>query len=123
MRSSGTNRLPEQWQALLAFLIAPLSWIPGMHREILDFLLNSSSGCTAGLYWVLLLFPSLLWIGAVWCTQLSLYTLPFRSGRLEFIKKMLLAWWDAGLAVWMFWVRSEERRVGKECRSRWSPYH
>src|SRR2546430_6748063 len=21
------------------------------------------------------------------------------------------------------WVRSEERRVGKECRSRWSPYH
>ena len=22
----------------------------------------------------------------------------------------------------IFW-RSEERRVGKECRSRWSPYH
>ena len=21
------------------------------------------------------------------------------------------------------WPRSEERRVGKECRSRWSPYH
>ena len=21
------------------------------------------------------------------------------------------------------WVRSEERRGGKECRSRWSPYH
>ena len=21
------------------------------------------------------------------------------------------------------YVRSEERRVGKECRSRWSPYH
>src|SRR3712207_9328440 len=24
-------------------------------------------------------------------------------------------WWNMG--------RSEERRVGKECRSRWSPYH
>ena len=23
----------------------------------------------------------------------------------------------------MFYRRSEERRVGKECRSRWSPYH
>ena len=23
----------------------------------------------------------------------------------------------------MFNTRSEERRVGKECRSRWSPYH
>ena len=22
-----------------------------------------------------------------------------------------------------FMARSEERRVGKECRSRWSPYH
>ena len=23
----------------------------------------------------------------------------------------------------LVYVRSEERRVGKECRSRWSPYH
>ena len=29
-----------------------------------------------------------------------------------------------GLAAAMTWKsRSEERRVGKECRSRWSPYH
>src|SRR6266498_5415006 len=27
--------------------------------------------------------------------------------------------WFAGRGM----VRSEERRVGKECRSRWSPYH
>ena len=26
-------------------------------------------------------------------------------------------------AEWYTIVRSEERRVGKECRSRWSPYH
>ena len=24
---------------------------------------------------------------------------------------------------WRCLIRSEERRVGKECRSRWSPYH
>src|SRR2546427_12582612 len=24
---------------------------------------------------------------------------------------------------WLAFARSEERRVGKECRSRWSPYH
>ena len=24
---------------------------------------------------------------------------------------------------WKLGMRSEERRVGKECRSRWSPYH
>ena len=27
------------------------------------------------------------------------------------------------LGVAIIGVRSEERRVGKECRSRWSPYH
>src|SRR5690349_22846647 len=27
------------------------------------------------------------------------------------------------LLVGVFQCRSEERRVGKECRSRWSPYH
>src|SRR5256885_14064076 len=25
--------------------------------------------------------------------------------------------------AWYSGIRSEERRVGKECRSRWSPYH
>src|SRR5258708_26311988 len=29
----------------------------------------------------------------------------------------------AGLYPWNAPQRSEERRVGKECRSRWSPYH
>src|SRR5256885_12124848 len=30
---------------------------------------------------------------------------------------------EAELAASLNNVRSEERRVGKECRSRWSPYH
>ena len=30
---------------------------------------------------------------------------------------------DAGLVFFLGQLRSEERRVGKECRSRWSPYH
>src|SRR3989442_4995945 len=29
---------------------------------------------------------------------------------------------DARAEIYVF-TRSEERRVGKECRSRWSPYH
>ena len=30
---------------------------------------------------------------------------------------------DSVLTSSGFYGRSEERRVGKECRSRWSPYH
>ena len=36
-------------------------------------------------------------------------------------------WTDMGVGKTLEWdssaARSEERRVGKECRSRWSPYH
>ena len=31
--------------------------------------------------------------------------------------------WGLGIGDWGLGPRSEERRVGKECRSRWSPYH
>ena len=31
---------------------------------------------------------------------------------------------ERNVLVWVLAIiRSEERRVGKECRSRWSPYH
>ena len=36
------------------------------------------------------------------------------------------AWWDDRYEKYFVEcdeIRSEERRVGKECRSRWSPYH
>src|SRR2546430_16241735 len=32
-------------------------------------------------------------------------------------------WTEHTLTVRASLIRSEERRVGKECRSRWSPYH
>src|SRR5690349_22903396 len=37
------------------------------------------------------------------------------------IRKINLQW--GLLLCWLRRDRSEERRVGKECRSRWSPYH
>ena len=30
---------------------------------------------------------------------------------------------DLNVPEYLVKIRSEERRVGKECRSRWSPYH
>ena len=47
------------------------------------------------------------------CIQLALQNSPA-------IKK---ARYNYGLAKNNVTIRSEERRVGKECRSRWSPYH
>jgi hypothetical protein len=70
---------------------------------MLDFFLQQS-GWLAACTYLLLLFPATLVFVGLLCTELSVYTLPFRSGRLEFIKMMLMAWWDAAVAMWLFWV-------------------
>ena len=36
---------------------------------------------------------------------------------------VVIGFWVFGAVAWLLLGRSEERRVGKECRSRWSPYH
>ena len=43
--------------------------------------------------------------------------LPAGTGRVSFANSVITYF------VMISQLRSEERRVGKECRSRWSPYH
>lgn len=104
MNDQLSQMVPDPWQSLLHFLTIPLSWIPDMQQSLIGFVLSSATGWMAGIYYLLLLFPVLLWIGAVWCTHLTLYTLPFRSGRIELMRMLLLAWWDTAFAIWMYWV-------------------
>jgi hypothetical protein len=104
MNEQLSEMVPDPWQSLLRLLMIPLSWIPEMQQALIGFVLSSASGWLAGIYYLLLLFPVLLWIGAVWCTHLTLYTLPFRSGRIELLKMLLLAWWDTAFAIWMYWI-------------------
>ncbi|NIR46746.1 MAG: hypothetical protein GWN51_18915, partial [Gemmatimonadetes bacterium] len=42
--------------------------------------------------WLLLLLPALLLVVAMWTTMLSVYTLPFRSGRVEYVRTIALSW-------------------------------
>lgn len=97
-------RVPERWREVAELLAAPIGWIPRMQEVLLTFFLDSPSPWVAALKLVFLLFPVLLGVAAVWCTQLSLYTLPFRAGRVRFVSLMLLTWWDAARAVWMYWA-------------------
>ena len=96
-------RVPERWREVAELLAAPIAWIPRMQEALLTFFLESPSTWMAVLKLVFLLFPVLLGVAAVWCTQLALYTLPFRAGRVRFVSMMLLTWWDAARAVWMYW--------------------
>ena len=58
--------------------------------------------------------------GAVYA--LNLKTPPELHLGVLYVIPVLLASWHDGMA-WGIVFRSEERRVGEECRSRWSPYH
>jgi hypothetical protein len=96
--------VPEQWRQVIGVLMSPIAWIPRTHDVLLDFFLNSPSAWMAALKYVLLLFPAALGLAAIWCTQLSIYTIPFRSGRQQFASALLLTWWDAARAVWLYWM-------------------
>ena len=48
----------------------------------------------------------------------ALSALEGRSGNAGDVDELL-----AGMRQELIEAKSEERRVGKECRSRWSPYH
>ena len=69
----------EQLQEIVKIILIPIAWVVPMQQAILDFFLHSSSAWIAFLKYLFLFFPLLLWIGIIWCTQLSVYTLPFRS--------------------------------------------
>jgi hypothetical protein len=98
------QNVPETWRDLFELLAALVSWIPGMQDALLEFFLDSSSGWATVGKALFLLLPILLWLSGIWCTQLLLYTLPFRSGRLSVASTMLLAWWDGARMIWLYWV-------------------
>src|SRR5256885_871939 len=57
-------------------------------------------------------------------TQLDLVIrLPRAGPEFHFLDLDLLLLALGGVGFLVLLERSEERRVGKECRSRWSPYH
>ena len=96
--------LPEGWRELAELAAAPIVWIPRLQQTLLGFFLDSSSAWAAAAKYVFVLFPVLLGLAAVWCTGLAVYTVPFRSRRINFISTLLMTWWDAARAAWMYWV-------------------
>lgn len=98
------SAFPQQWQDIVGLLFAPISWIPRTQHRVADFFMHSPSPWVAVAKYVLLLLPALLGFAALWCTQLSIYTLPFRTARVHFASAMLLAWWDAARATWLYWM-------------------
>jgi hypothetical protein len=103
MFESFAQLFPADWQGAVLTLLAPMRWLAAWQSSI-GIASHSASPAVRVLSWVVLLVPALLLAAGMWCTVASIYTLPFRSGRGAFITSMLMAWWDAGRCIWLFWT-------------------
>ncbi|MFI5305126.1 MAG: hypothetical protein ACHQYP_10075 [Nitrospiria bacterium] len=104
MFSEIENLLPQQWRMVFRIMVSPIVWLLSLQQGLISFFLESDSAGIAFLKFIFLLLPILLFVAALWCTQLSIYTVPFRSGRIHFFSMMLLSWWDTARAVWLYWT-------------------
>src|SRR3712207_7336132 len=81
----------------------------------------------SGLRWVcMMLLVPVPWASRIWALPfLCALAYSERYARERGLRhKKITEWaWQLLLLVRRWYPRSEERRVGKECRSRWSPYH
>ena len=85
----------------------------------------------AGLCNILIFLPALFLFFAIgfniplanWGTPKWVLALNFLLGCAVSLGYLTLGAFPLLYADQVFFLRSEERRVGKECRSRWSPYH
>src|SRR3954466_772440 len=103
MFESFAQLFPADWQGAVLTLLAPMRLLAQWQSTVGRAWIGGNSAGLA-LTWIALLIPVLLVAAGMWCTVASLYTLPFRSGRGQFITSMLMAWWDAGRVIWLFWT-------------------
>src|SRR5437762_12713633 len=98
MFDSFAQIFPAQWQGAVLLLLAPLRSLAKVQSSIVDAILGSHPAGRL-LLWVVILIPALVSAGGVWCTVLSLYPMPFRSGRDTLLTAVLMAWWDTGRCI------------------------
>ena len=95
---------PAEWRAAVLALTAPLRWLTEWQPALARLMYSSDSTLAIVGVSALLLIPVLVVAAGSWCTMLALYTIPFRSGRGQFLTTLLMTWWDAGRCIWLFWA-------------------
>jgi hypothetical protein len=102
------NAQTEQWSwmvtQLWSWIWSGMSWILDLQQMVFGYVLGGDSPALTVLKAVLLLLPAAVLIVSLWAMMISLYTLPFRSGRGHFLTAILMSWWDVGRMAWFYWA-------------------
>src|SRR5438445_491372 len=97
----------EQWswilQTVWGWVWGGLSWVVDWQAQVFRLVMTGSSFWEAAGKFLLLFFPATVLVAGVWGTMVSLYTIPFRSGRGRFLAALLMSWWDAVRMAWFYW--------------------
>src|SRR5438477_3305547 len=97
----------EQWSLILqtvwGWVWGGLSWIVDWQALVFRSVLYGDSFWQVFGKSLLLFFPAMVLVAGVWGTMVSLYTIPFRSGRGRFLAALLMSWWDAVRMAWFYW--------------------
>ena len=104
MLQSMQNIVPAEWSGTVEVLATPIAWLPTWQTALINFAWYGGTVGEVVIKRGLLLMPIMLLVAAMWSTMVSLYTLPFRSGRGGFLIALSTAWWDAGRTIWFFWA-------------------
>jgi hypothetical protein len=105
MFESLLESLPPAWRDVVAALVSLVAWIPAWQDGVIRLVLAPGASWAAVVAsWVLLALPAFLLVVAMWATMLSAYTLPFRSGRSEYLRTLAFSWWDAGRGIAVYWA-------------------
>ncbi len=108
MQSTLGNAQTEQWSwmvtQLWGWIWSGMSWILDLQHLVFGYVLGGSSPALTVLKATLLLLPASVLVVSLWAMMISLYTLPFRSGRGHFLTAILMSWWDVGRMAWFAWA-------------------
>jgi hypothetical protein len=108
MQSTFANGQTEQWSwmvtQLWSWIWSGMSWILDLQHLVFGYVLGGESPALIVLKAVLLLLPAAVLVVSLWAMMVSLYTLPFRSGRGYFLTALLMSWWDVGRMAWFYWA-------------------
>ncbi len=96
--------LPPGWREGVRLALGFLTWLPSWQHRLLGAVLTPGGPWRSAASWLFLVLPALVLVAALWTTMVSVYTLPFRSGRTAYVRSVAFAWWDAGRGVATFWA-------------------
>jgi hypothetical protein len=98
----------DNWGSLLSTVLDALYnagyFIVELSAQIVLVTLTYEGFWTTTAKAVMLLLPVAVLVAGLWGTTLSFATIPFRSGRGEFLGAVLFSWWDAIRMTWFYWA-------------------